>query len=185
VIPINSTLGSIVWDASSNITGAKALSVFYPLNAETVSTSRYLNFQLRFIDAMRSLREGDTLREGAKAGGIASKQLSMFPDKSLSFIDLQFLAPRSTRDESDRIVEKDTPLISVAVVIMIIYVSVALGGAPLTNSRIALSLLSVSSIGASLLCGFAMSLIHVDVKRFLFHVLIPRHRNRRILRKPF
>eukprot|EP01138_Halocafeteria_seosinensis_P005581 gb/GECG01005704.1/.p1 GENE.gb/GECG01005704.1/~~gb/GECG01005704.1/.p1 ORF type:complete len:403 (+),score=46.94 gb/GECG01005704.1/:1-1209(+) len=156
IIPVNSTIGSIQWDGSSNITGAKALSAFYPLNAEAVSSTRYLDFQQRFIDAMRKLRTGGTLRESAKAGDIQAAKLSAIADKSLQFIDLEFLAPRSINDESDRIVEKDTPLISVAVVIMIVYVSISLGGKPFKNSRIALSLFSVSTIGASLLCGFGI-----------------------------
>lgn len=155
MISLNGTLGTIAWGSGVNLTGAQAIHAQYPMNVKEFSKETIEEFEKQYIDALSELRNGKSFQDAAKAGGIDLSSISpSFSDTGLQHINLEFLATRSFDHESDSQVDEDTPLISVAVGVMVVYVSVALGGMPFKNSRILLALASVGSIGASLLCGF-------------------------------
>eukprot|EP01138_Halocafeteria_seosinensis_P004249 gb/GECG01004345.1/.p1 GENE.gb/GECG01004345.1/~~gb/GECG01004345.1/.p1 ORF type:complete len:1061 (+),score=110.46 gb/GECG01004345.1/:1-3183(+) len=153
-VSISSTLGSIQRDRAGNITAAEALQMMYPLDNSDVDKTQ--NFELKYINAMLVLRRGGTFREAAEAGGLTPSGMESIAERPLKYLNADFIASRSFSDESDRQISSDSPLVAGAVVLMVLYVSVVLGGRPFRHSKIGLSLMAVGTIGLSLVCGFGV-----------------------------
>ena len=151
-LSIDNSLGSITRDDAGDIIGAQSFQVFYPTDGSDMNSLE--QFELRYINAMLKLRKGDTFKEAAKKGGVLDAE--PFAEASLQHLRIELSASRSFSDESDRQISKDTPLVAGAVILMIVYVSIVLGGKPCRYSRIGLTLMAITTIGLSLLCGFGI-----------------------------